>query len=69
MVTAAARLLDLPVGEVAMVGDSSTDVYSGNAAGAFTVYLAPDPANADPLLVEAADLVATTLTDVLTLVG
>lgn len=63
MVEAAALLLGFPTRNVAMVGDSSTDVYSGQAAGAFVVYLAPDPFLADPAFVEAADLVVRSLAE------
>lgn len=63
MVEAAARLLGCEVSEIAMVGDSSTDVYSGRAAGAFVVYLATDSSLADPALVEAADLVVGSLAE------
>lgn len=59
MVVAAADAIGCAVGETAMVGDSSTDVYSGLAAGAVTVYFARG--ETDPELANAADLVITNI--------
>ncbi len=61
MVVAAAEAMGVPVGETAMVGDSSTDVHSGLAAGAVTVYFAPGKVDGE--LDEAADVTIKSLAD------